>query len=139
VHHNLLLIALLLMVASTYIATRRRDRIIKAAGNGWSPAAALRLRMNVLVLGASLALTALLFMARSEDPGTHARLAAFAAGMSVFHAAIHSIAYQLLLRRDQVRAGGAPQALGFYLDPMRISYLDMAAYWALIFIILDRL
>jgi hypothetical protein len=137
--HSTLPLLLLLMLISVYVHTRARDSFAAAVGSSWSPSAPLRRRMNVVVAGLSALLTLFLAMTFIEDPVSHRALADFAAGMSVFHAAIHSIMYRLLRVRFRLGMRTLPDVLALYLDPRRISYFDMAVYWAVVFIVLDQL
>jgi hypothetical protein len=135
---DVLAVGLLMALAGVYMDTYARDPIARAVGQSWSPSAVDRGKMNILMAGCSIGLTGLLFMAAAKDGRLVSELAEFAAALSLFHAAIHAATYHLLLR--QLQAGGrAPsRTIDQFLDRRRLSYLDLAAYWAFIFALIER-
>jgi hypothetical protein len=62
-------------------------------------------------------------------------IAEVAAALSLFNAAVHATTYHLLLRRAQIGQIVPASVVDQFLDPWRLSYLDMAVYWAAIFVI----
>jgi hypothetical protein len=135
---DVLAVGLLLALASVYLDTHARHPIAQAVGQAWSPSAASRSKINAIMAGCSICLTGLLFLAAARDGRLVSDLAEFAAALSLFHAAIHAATYHLLLRR--LHAGGRvpSRTIDQFLDPRRLSYFDMAAYWALIFALFER-
>ncbi len=135
---DVLAVGLLLALASVYLDTHAREPIAQTVGRAWSPSAASRKKTNAIMAGCSIGLTGLLFMAAAKDGRLVSELAEFAAALSLFHAAIHAATYHLLLRR--LHAGGrAPsRTIDQFLDRRRLSYLDLAAYWAFIFALFER-
>ena len=132
-HLHLLAVGLLVALAAVYWDTHARGPIIQAGGVAWSPSAARRGKMNGVVAGTSIGLTVSLIMAALADGRIVPELTEFAAALSLFHAAIHATTYHLLLRRLQTGGDVPSPTLDQFLDPRRLSYLDMAAYWAAIF------
>jgi hypothetical protein len=137
-HHDVLAVGLLVALASVYLDTHARGPIVQAVGVGWSPSAARRGKMNGIMAGSSIGLTGMLFMAAAADGRLVSELAEFAAALSLFHAAIHAAIYHLLLRRLQTGGHAPSPTIDQFLDRRRLSYLDVAAYWAAIFALIER-
>jgi hypothetical protein len=125
-------------LAGVYMDTYARDPIARAVGQSWSPSAVDRGKMNILMAGCSIGLTGLLFMAAAKDGRLVSELAEFAAALSLFHAAIHAATYHLLLRHLQAGGRAPSRTIDQFLDRRRLSYLDLAAYWAFIFALIER-
>jgi hypothetical protein len=136
--HDFLAVGLLVALATVYLDTHARDPIVLAVGADWSPSAARRRKINGIMAGCSIGLTGLLFMAAAENGRLVAEIAEFAAALSLFHAAIHAATYHLLLRRLQAGGRAPARTIDQFLDPRRFSYLDMAAYWAGVFALIER-
>jgi hypothetical protein len=135
--HGFLSVALPAVLTAVYLDTCAREPIARAAGRAWVPSAMIRRRMNGIVGGCSLALTALLFMAAAQK-GSVSAIAEVTAALSLFNAAVHVSSYHLLLRRAQIGQGAPMPILDQFLDPWRLNYLDIAVYWAAVFVIVQH-
>ncbi len=136
--HGFLSAALPLALTSVYLDTHARGPMARAAGRAWVPCVATRRRMNGVIGCCTLSLTALLFMAAAQN-GPVSGIAEVAAALSLFNAAVHASTYHLLLRRAQIGQIAPAAVVDQFLDPWRLSYLDMAVYWAAIFVIVRHI
>ena len=130
--HDLLAVGLLVALGGVYLDTHARGPIAQAVGAGWSPSAARRAKLNGVMAGSSIGLTGLLLMAARANGRLLPDIAELAATLSLFHATIHAATYHLLLRRLQTGGHVPSPTIDQFLDPRRLSYLDLAAYWAAI-------
>jgi hypothetical protein len=136
--HGSLSLGLLAVLAVVYLDTHAREPLARAVGAGWSPSPVSRGRMNAFAAGCSIGLTGVLMMAATGQGRLLSEIAAFAAALSLFHAAIHAATYHLLLRRLQSGGRAPARTIDQFLDPRRLSYFDLAAYWAAVFALLAR-
>ena len=136
--HAFLSLGLLVILTSVYLDTQGRGAIAAAVGAKWSPSAILRAKLNGVFAGCSTALTIVLLMVLAENPELAPDVAVFAAALSLFHAAVHVATYHLLLRRLQAGGTAPSRTIDQFLDPRRLSYLDMAFYWAVVFALVSR-
>ena len=135
--HGLLSVGLLTVLVSVYLETHAREPIVRALGAAWSPKPAVRNRINGTIAGCSIALTGLLFMAAAARGGLIRELAMLAAALAFFHATIHVATYRLMLRCLKTGQRVPSRTIDQFLDPRRLSYMDMAAYWAGIFAVME--